>query len=122
MNVLPSTAASPSRRRSSGDEPVESRRDQGMQGLGHLERVDLADELVDGAFLYEQAAVEQHPHRLHRVQGNAFGAGEDPVPQRHRQPGYEPDQQLLHRLRRERLQVERGEVAVAGPPGRAPLE
>ena len=84
VNVLPSTAASWSSRRSSGDEAVEPGGDQRVQRLRHLERVDLADRPVDGALLDEQAAVEQHPHRLDRVERDALGAGEDLLAQRRR--------------------------------------
>ena len=51
-----------------GREAVEARRDQGVQRLRHLERADLADRPVDRTLSHEQAAVEQHPHRLDRVE------------------------------------------------------
>ena len=89
-----------------------------MQGLGYLERLDLAGWPVHGAFLGEQAAVEQHPHRLDRVERHSLGAREDLVAQALRQSRHEPFEQVLHRLARERLQVERGEVALAGAPAR----
>ena len=60
-----------------GAEPVEPRRDQRVQRLGHLERLDHAGRPVDVALLDEEAAVEQHPHGLDRVQRHALGAGED---------------------------------------------
>ena len=60
-----------------GRDAVQARGDQRVQRLGHLERLDLARGLVDGPLLGEQAAVEQHPHRLDRVQGDALGARED---------------------------------------------
>ena len=92
-----------------------------MQCLGHVERCDLADGTVHRALLDEGAPVEQHAHRLDRVEGNAFGAREDLGSQGLGETRDEPGQQLLHRLGRQRLQVERGEVAVACAPGRAAL-
>jgi len=58
-------------------EPVEAGRDQCMQGLRHLERVDLAQQLVARAFLHEQATIKQHPYRFHRIQRHALGTLED---------------------------------------------
>ena len=60
-------------------EPVEPRGDQCVQRLRHLERLDLARQPVRGAVLDEQAAVEQHPHGLDRVERDALGASEDAV-------------------------------------------
>ena len=37
-------------------------------------------------------------------------------------PGHEAGQELLHRLLRQRLEVERGEAPLAGAPGRPPLQ
>ena len=62
-------------------------------------------EPVRRALLHEQAAVEQHPHGLDRVQRDAFGAGEDAIADVGRKPRHEAGEQLLHRLLRERLQV-----------------
>ena len=103
-------------------EAVEPRCDQRVQRLRHLERADLADRAVDRALLHEQAAVEQHPHRLDRIERHALGAGEDLVAQRCRQAGDEPDQELLHRGGGQRLEVEGAEVALARAPARAPFE
>ncbi len=75
-----------------GREPVQPGRDQCVQRLGHLERLDLPGWLVDRPLLGEQAAVEQHPHRLHRVEGNALRAGEDLLMQAFRQAWHEPFQ------------------------------
>ncbi len=93
-----------------------------MQRLGNLERFDLAHELVGRTFLQEEAAVEQHPHRLDGVERDAFCPLEDLLAQLRRQPGHQPDQQLLHRLLRKRLEVERCEVSVPGTPGRPLLQ
>ncbi len=105
-----------------GGEAVEARRDQGVQRLWHLERADFADRPVDRTLPHEQAAVEQHPHRLDRVERDALGPREDLLAHRFRQAGDEPGQELLHRVRRERLEVERAEVAMARAPGRPALE
>ena len=56
---------------------VEARSDERVQRLRNLERVDLRRGPVDGALLDEQSAVEEHPHRLHRVERDALGALED---------------------------------------------
>ena len=105
-----------------GGQAVEPGCDQRVQRLRHFERADLADRQVDRPFLHEQAAVEQHPHRLDRVQRHTLGAREDLLAQRRRKTGHEPDQQLLHRGGGQRLEVERAEVALAGAPARPALE
>ncbi len=97
-------------------ETVQARRDQSVQRLRHLERLDFPRRPVDGALLHEQAAIEQHPHRLDRVERHALGASEDLVAQPLRQARDEPVEQLLHRLLRERLHVERAEVAQRRAP------
>ena len=73
-----------------GAEPVESCRDESLQGLGHLERLDHAGRPVDMAFLNEQPAVEQHPHGLDRVQRHSLRPGEDARPEILGQPGTRP--------------------------------
>src|SRR5579859_6920285 len=103
-------------------ETIQAGGDQRMQRLWHLERLDCADRPVDGTLLDERAAVEQHPDRLDGVERDAFGAGEYLLAQRLRQARNEAGQQLLHRLLRERLEIERREVAVARAPGRPALE
>ena len=105
-----------------GRQAVEPGGDQRVQGLGHLQRADLADRLIDRTLLHEETSVEQHPHRLDRIQRHPFCAREDLLAQRSRQTGHEPDQELLHRAGREWLEVERAEVALAGTPVRPALE
>ena len=77
MNDLPSTDGVLEQPPLLGGEPVEPRGDERVQRLGHVERLDRPGRPVDVAFAGEQAAVEQHPHRLDRVERNALGAGED---------------------------------------------
>ena len=77
---------------------VETGGDQRMQGFRHLECLDLADGSVDGAFLDERAAVEQHPHGLDGIERNTLRAGKDLIAQTLRQAGNEAAQQLIHGL------------------------
>ena len=103
-------------------EPIEPRGDQGVQRLRNVQLLGRARRPVDRALLHQQCAVEQHAHRLDRVERHALGASEDLTPKRARQPGHEAGEQFLHRLLGERLEEERREVAVTRAPGRAPLE
>ena len=103
-------------------EAVEAGRDQGVQRLGHLVCLDGAGEPVGGAVLDEGAAVEQHPDRLDGVERDPFGAREDLGAQAVREAGHEAREQLLHRWFGERLEIDRGEVAVARTPGGAAFE
>ncbi len=68
-----------------------------MQRLRHLELADLRHRAVDRAVLREQAAVEQHPHRLDRVQRDALGARQDLRAQSVGQARDEAGEELLHR-------------------------
>ena len=65
-------------------QPVEPGCDQGVQRLRHLERLDRPRQPVRGALLHEQAAVEQHPYGLDRVERDTFGPrrGSDPARRR----------------------------------------
>ena len=121
VNVFPRTAQSWS---SSllARKAVEPGGDEGVQRLGHLQRADLAHRPVGGPLLNEVAAVEQHPDRLDRIERDALGPGQDLLAKRGWEPGNEPEQEVLHRGRRERLEVERREVAKAGAPRGAALE
>ena len=92
-----------------------------MQRLRHLERPDLARGAVHRALLDEETAVEQHSHRLDGVQGHALGAVEDLVADILGQTRHEAREQLAHHAARERLEVERAEVAMPGAPGRTAL-
>ena len=103
-------------------EAVEPGGDQRMQRLRHLERLHRAGQPVRRALLDEQAAVEEHAHRLDRIQRDAFRPGENLLAQRVGQSGHEAGQELLHRLLRQRLEVEGGEAALSGAPIRPALQ
>jgi hypothetical protein len=105
-----------------GGEPVEASRDQGLQRLGHLERLDRPHRPVHASLLNEQPPVEQHAHRLDCVQRHALGARQDPPSDLRRQSGDEAREQLLHRLLGERLEVKPTEHTLPGAPLRPPLE
>ena len=79
-------------------EAVEPGGDERVQCLRYFERLDRPRHAVGGAVLYQEAPVDQHSHGLDRVEGDAFGAGEDAVADLRRKPRHEPGQQLLHRL------------------------
>ena len=104
-----------------GRQPVQAGSDQRVQRLRHLERLDLARDAIRGTILDQEATIEQHPHRLDRIQRHTLRPRQDLAAQRRRQPRHQARQQLAHRLLGERLQVQRGEVAVARAPGRPPL-
>ena len=50
-----------------GFETVEPRRDQGLEGLRHVELLDLPGHHVPGPPLRQEAAIQQHPHGLDGV-------------------------------------------------------
>ena len=102
-------------RRSLRIERVEPGRDQRVEGLGHVERVDCADGDEAVVTQREQAAVEQHPHRLDRVERNAVRALADRLAQRVRQPGREPVQEGVHRGAVQWFERERGGIPCAAP-------
>ena len=58
-------------------EPVEPGGDQGVQGLRHVEGREVAGHRVARLPALEQTAVEQHAHRLDRVQRDAVRAVAD---------------------------------------------
>ena len=77
MNDLPSTEASWSSRRSSGSRPSSRAATSACSVSGTSSASTSPGRPVDVALTGEQAAVEQHPHRLDRVERHALGAGED---------------------------------------------
>ena len=93
-----------------------------MERLRNLQRLGLADHAVRVRILCEQAAVEQHPDGLHGVQRHAFRPLEDLRLQALGHTRNETREKLLHRLLGERLEIDRGEAALAGSPGRPLLE
>ena len=76
-------------------EPIQAGGDERVQRLGHVEVLHLAADHVALAVLHQQAAVQQHPHDLHRVERHALGAVADPGHQLLREPRSEA---LEHRL------------------------
>ena len=64
----------------------------------------------------EQLAVEQHAHGLDRVEGDAVGALVDLLLHALREPLGESRDQLVHVVHGQRLEEERGEVALARAP------
>ncbi len=94
---------------------------EGVQRLGHLERLDLARRPIERAFLDEQAAIEQHPHRLDRVQWHALSAREDLLAHMLGQTGHESLEQVAHGPLRKRIEIEGREVALTAAPSRPAL-
>src|SRR2546429_103011 len=82
-----------------------------------FERLNRPRQPVGRALLNKETPVEQHPHRLDCVQRDAFGPSKDTVAYLRGKPRHETGQELLHRLPRQRLQVERSEAALPGAPG-----
>ena len=79
-----------------GAQPVQPRRHERVQRLGHVELGDVGGEHIPRTLLREQATVEQHAHRLDRVQGHALSAAEDPPGQLLGQAGNQTIQGLAH--------------------------
>ena len=80
-----------------------------MQRLRHLERLDVA------------AAIDEHAHRLDRVERDTLGPLPDPGAQLLGKVGHEPLEQLVDRLVGERLERDRGEVPLRRAPARVPF-
>ena len=92
-----------------------------MEALGHLERVERRDRPVCAALLNDEPTVEQHAHRLDRVQRDPLGALQDPCPHLVRQPGHHPRQQRRHGLVGEGFEVQRRQPPLADAPARTSL-
>jgi len=58
-------------------QPVEPGGYERVKRLGHLELLDRSGRSIDGAVPRQQATVEQHAGRFHRVQGHPLGAFEN---------------------------------------------
>jgi hypothetical protein len=98
-------------------ERVQAGRDEPTQGVRDLEGCRVADEPVAASRIGdENALADQHAHRLHGVQGHALGAPRDACGQPVGDTGRQSGEQLAHDVVRERLEVKRGEVALAGAP------
>ena len=100
-------------------EAVEPGRDQRLERLRHLQRLDLAGEAEGMTFADEEPAVEQHADGLDGVERDSLRPDEDAIPELCGKARDRPGQQRLHRLAAERLERDGGEVALAGSPGRA---
>ena len=94
-----------------GRQPVEPRRDERVQRLGHLEIGDVAGDDVARALLNEHAAILEHADRLDRVQRDPLGALTISPTQLVGQPGREPVE-ISSRSRGQRREHQRL------PPGR----
>jgi hypothetical protein len=92
-----------------------------VERLRYLQVADLPGRPVGVTLAREEAAVEQHAHRLDGVEGDAFRALEDPLPQVIRQAWDEAFEQLLHRRGRERLERERRRIATRRAEAGSPL-
>ena len=103
-------------------EAVETGRDERVQGLWDIQRADGPDRTVTRALTNEEPAVDQHAHGLDGIEGHAFGALEDLLAHLGRQPRHEPGDQLGHGCRRQRLEVDRGEVPATGAPARPSVD
>ena len=88
-------------------EPVEPRCDESLQRLRDLELVDRPCETVDRVLLHQQAPVEQHPHRLHGIQGHTLSPAQDPLAELVRQTRDETVEERLHCAGGERLEEQR---------------
>ena len=100
-------------------QPVETGCDERVQRLRHLEGLDLGGRAVDVAVARERAAVEEHSHRLDRVQRHPFGPREDLIAQSVGKARDEAGEQRAHRVVAERLEVDRREVPLSGAPVRS---
>ena len=89
-----------------GAEAVQAGSDQRVQRFGDVERLDRAGRTVALAMQLQQAAVEQHAHRLDGVQRHALRPSKNLLPKHRRQAGDETVQQLLHHRRAERFERE----------------
>ena len=99
-----------------GLEGVEPARDERGQGLRDSQVAQVAGRSIDIAVKGEFALGQEHPDRFDRVQRDPVRAGDDRLDRRLRQPGDQAGEQVAHRRRGQRLEIERGEVALARAP------
>ena len=100
-----------------GGQCVEPGGDEGLQGLGDLEGAELARDVVEALTLDKHPTVDEHPDGLDRIERDPLRPFEDARGDGLGQALDEPVEQVAHCLGRERLEVERGEIALAGSPG-----
>ena len=93
-----------------------------MQGLRDVELAgEIRDDPVDLAVLLEHPPVCEHAHGLDRVQGHTLGPLDQPGQPIVGQPAHVAGDQRTDRRVGQRSEVQAGDVAEPGPPGRAPL-
>ena len=102
---------------------VEPGGDEGVQRLGDLELRDRAgDPIAAVAGAHDDAAVEQHPRRLDRVQRHTLSRRRDACDRVRRQSRHHSRDELRHGLSAERLERERCERPRRRPPARTIAE
>ena len=116
VKLWPSTAASETSARSSGVEAIEPGGDERRERLGDGQGRQVADRPVDAVLQRELTLGQEHPDGLDRVERHPVGAVDDRPDRRLRQARDEAREELAHRGFGQRLEVERGEVALAGAP------
>ena len=104
-----------------GLQAVEARRDQRVERLRDVERGEVAGDLVAVLAGRKQAAVEQHAHRLDRVERDAVRALSDAADRVLGQARHEATEHVVDRLLGQRVERERGEVAQVRAPARVAL-
>ena len=101
------------------EEAVEARCDERREGLRHGQIGQVAGGHGAAVAQGEPALGEKHAHGLHRVERDAVGARHDRLRGGLREARREPRQELTHRRVRQRLECDRGEVALGMPVGAA---
>ncbi len=101
---------------------VEPRRDQGMQRARHLQRAQVADDVVDPAGFLELPVLDEHPDRLHPVERDAVRPQQDRPDRGRGKTRDEPGEELPHGGVGERPECQGDEVAPARAPVGAPLK
>ena len=84
---------------------------QRVQAVRHGQLADVADQPVDAFLRLDDVPVDQRPNRFDREQRHALGLAGDLRPGRFRHPRHQRVDQLVHRLRIERVQGQRDPVA-----------
>ncbi len=100
-----------------GSQPVEAGGDERMERLRHLELLDRSGRPVNSTVTGQQTSVEQHANCLDGVERDALCPLENPHTEVVGQAGNEARQQLVHRCRRQWLEIELVEPALARPRG-----